>query len=962
MSQANKKILRTICQRLSLRAPQEVSLRMLDHVCKLMEQNASTESLLHAIEEVYPEVTSFDRSFPSLCFALATGVGKTRLMGAFIAYLYQAHNIRNFFIIAPNITVYRKLIADFTAGTPKYVFKGISLLEQKQPQIITGDNYESLQGVRGGMLDSMQERDVHINIFNIAKITAKDTKGSKLAKDDDKRKQPRIRRLSEYIGQSYFDYLASLPDLVVLMDESHRYRADAGLAAINELQPRLGLELTATPQVERGSKSEPFKNTIYNYRLAAAINDGFVKNPAVVTRRDFVSHNYSAEQIEIIKLEDGIHTHEDVRTSLNLYTASKDLPPMKPFVLVVAQDTEHANALQELMESQRFFEGRYKGKIITVHSKSTGKGEGDDIVEKLLTVEDPNNPVEIVIHVNMLKEGWDVTNLYTIVPLRAANSRTLVEQSIGRGLRLPFGRRTGVGAVDRLNIICHDKFQDIIDYANDPNSIIRTALYMGEDISTDRKQTVTVPSVLESLLIPKKDEDGEHGKPVDSVELDKLGKDDKDDEKSPEKIGTENENGKGIPSPSDTDRKISIIEAASEEAAPFLKTEAQRELAHQVYQSIQRYEHLKSSSELQKPEIQRRLVREIRAIMPPQQAILDPELTSEAIKDSIVDIEATVAMATKLYQNLHIDIPRITVVPKGDVQSWYEDFDLDCSSINKQPVAQEILIRYLQSGQEELIAGGTGIVYEKRPEDHIVKALICYDDIDYDGHADLLYKLAGQLVAHIRTYITDENDVNNVLLFHQYALGQFVHAQMQPHFMRSVTEYEARVSRGFQTLRANNYAMKADQHVEDLTTPIPEGQRNTMKSRAFGGFSRCLFPVVKFDSYPELLFARILERDPTVLKWVRPQANGFTIHITGNKSYSSDFVVETETTKYLCEPKRADLMDSPEVQDKASAARMWCQHASEHALTYGGKPWKYLLIPHDIIQENMRLTGFVREL
>jgi len=51
-------------------------------------------------------------------------------------------------------------------------------------------------------------------------------------------------------------------------------------------------------------------------------------------------------------------------------------------------------------------------------------------------VEDPNNPTEIVVHVNMLKEGWDVTNLYTIVPLRAANSRTLVEQSIGRGLRL----------------------------------------------------------------------------------------------------------------------------------------------------------------------------------------------------------------------------------------------------------------------------------------------------------------------------------------------------------------------------------------------------------------------------------------------------------------------------------------------------------------------------------------------
>ena len=55
----------------------------------------------------------------------------------------------------------------------------------------------------------------------------------------------------------------------------------------------------------------------------------------------------------------------------------------------------------------------------------------EETVEKLLTVEQNDNPVEIVIHVNMLKEGWDVTNLYTIIPLRAANARTLIEQSIG---------------------------------------------------------------------------------------------------------------------------------------------------------------------------------------------------------------------------------------------------------------------------------------------------------------------------------------------------------------------------------------------------------------------------------------------------------------------------------------------------------------------------------------------------
>ncbi len=81
---------------------------------------------------------------------------------------------------------------------------------------------------------------VHINIFNIARITSEVRGG----------KAPRIKRLSEYIGQSYFDYLSKLDDLVLLMDESHRYRAAAGLQAINDLRPVLGLELTATPQVE----------------------------------------------------------------------------------------------------------------------------------------------------------------------------------------------------------------------------------------------------------------------------------------------------------------------------------------------------------------------------------------------------------------------------------------------------------------------------------------------------------------------------------------------------------------------------------------------------------------------------------------------------------------------------------------------------------------------------------------
>src|ERR1700736_3341539 len=79
-------------------------------------------------------VTDFERDFPSLCFALATGVGKTRLMGAFISYLHAAYGYRHFFVLAPNLTIYDKLIQDFTPNTAKYVFKGISEFAANAPE------------------------------------------------------------------------------------------------------------------------------------------------------------------------------------------------------------------------------------------------------------------------------------------------------------------------------------------------------------------------------------------------------------------------------------------------------------------------------------------------------------------------------------------------------------------------------------------------------------------------------------------------------------------------------------------------------------------------------------------------------------------------------------------------------------------------------------------------------------
>lgn len=134
---------------------------------------------------------------------------------------------------------------------------------------------------------------------------------------------PRIKRLQEYIGDSYFAYLSELDDLVLLMDEAHRYRGSAGYKAISELKPILGLEVTATPKTV-GSKSQAFKNVVYSYDLPEAMEDGYVKEPAVGTRANFDPKSVDEATLERIKLEDGINYHEHVKVALETYARSHD--------------------------------------------------------------------------------------------------------------------------------------------------------------------------------------------------------------------------------------------------------------------------------------------------------------------------------------------------------------------------------------------------------------------------------------------------------------------------------------------------------------------------------------------------------------------------------------------------------------------------------------------------------------
>lgn len=892
-----------IKNRLSLRKPQWESLEILSDIADVLtlkkdmnldEAKAKIKEIGAKFEEV-KKFSDFEREFPNICFSLATGVGKTRLMGAFIAYLHLAKGINNFFVLAPNLTIYNKLIDDLgNPSSPKYVFKGISRFATSYPQIITGDNYNKHQNFIQNIQNALFKR-VRINIFNISKINSDVDKATGL---------PRIKRLSEYLGESYFDYLKNLPDLVLLMDESHHYRAKASAKVLNELNPVLGLELTATPQVESGSKTIKFKNVVYEYSLAKAMNDGFVKEPAVATRKNFDPKQLSVEELDMLKLEDGVKIHENTKVDLDVYARTSGKKLVKPFVLVVAKDTSHAEWLESHIKSDEFFKGYYKDKVMQIHSQQKG-AEKDENIAKLLTLEDPNNKIEIVIHVNMLKEGWDVTNLYTIIPLRTATSTTLREQTIGRGLRLPYGTRTGDPKIDKLTIIAHDKFQEILEEAQKEGSIIRkeNIIEINEEEIDNKKETVTTTSILEDEI--------------------------KEEEK-----------------------RIEKIQDIQEKEKAEIKLEAKKVTQQAIFEIAKQGVNLKTMTREQISTVAK--AQAIKRLEEKSQKSLFDNLEKEKL---IKQIEENIEQEKEKIEKLIIEIPKIMIVP-AETKAWFEDFDLDVKNLNYQPISDEILRTTLRNQEADTIMS-RGAMVGDRLDNIIVNELINIPEVDYNTCAKLLFKLARQVLDKFATYLSDE-DVKNVVQYRKRDIAGYIKPQLMEHFKKEVVRFEAPDVRAFsQILEHNSYKFLQDE-IYDFKETIEPASR--IKSLMFTGFKKACHKTYKFDSKTEKDFAIILERDDSVEKWLRPAPNQFNITWDNNKrNYEPDFVVESKDTIYLIETKKENDISTEEVQSKAKAALLYCKNATEYTTANGGKPWKYVLLSHNSVKLNMDLEHLVKE-
>lgn len=860
---------------------------------------------LAAVRAMCPTLTSFERDFPSFCFALATGIGKTRLMGACIAYLRYEKGIKNFFVMAPNLTIYRKLKDDLgNPSNPKYVFRGLDKFVNP-PRVIDGDNYNDFRQGTFGV------NDVIINIFNIAKLNS-DSKASSGS-------PARIKRLNEVLGESYFAYLQSLDDLCIFMDESHHYHADKSFDVINELRPILGVELTATPQIQKGARKVDFKNVVYEYTLAHALNDGkYVKVPVVFTRKDFRPEEYTPDQLDHEKLNDGVRLNEETKSHLEIYARTYGKPVVKPFILVVAKDTDHSKRIREYITSDDFFRGYYKDKVIEINSSQRG-AEKDENIEQLLSLERADNKIEIVIHVNMLKEGWDVTNLYTIVPLRASASETLTEQTIGRGLRLPYGDRTRVDEVDRLSIVSHDKYEAIVNLANDPNSLVRRVYYIDPaetDTSDEQRVTVEMPTTYDELT-------------------------------------------------SDTSYMEQLALTFVRESTAHYGTE-QSHTQEQATQVANFVANFASRSVVE-------LNRQVRTF----DAAKDPE-TRKCVQNSVIsetirqfpemnlrreDLEVVVQKAIDtcvqaLTDNV-IPIPQAVVQPFTEVKQGFYAFKLNTASMNWHPSDDTMIGTELQEG-------GRTFEYESdfhardivdTPENEIVRHIIVKDDVDYHATSELLYSLVEEAKQHFLSYLTEEEAVK-VMRDRQKTIAEIIYAQMKQHFFRDETHFRASEMRPFSRIETSFGGKFRSDEIYDLRSNIPAGE---VRQKIFNGFTKACHTLYKFDSNTERIFAIVLENDKEVLKWMRPSPKQFNIYYGpgGMSKYEPDFIVETKDKIYMVETKASNEMESAAVKEKAAAAVVYCNAVSAWNADNGGKPWEYALISHDEVRLNSSFNYLV---
>lgn len=850
---------------MSLRNPQEEALAYLDAISQHCDYKKDSKADIEAVASDYCEnknkIKVSDKfDFPSFCYAMATGIGKTRLMGACIYYLYKTKGYKHFFILAPSNTIYEKLRKESILGHPKYIFKGLEF-EMGHPKVYDGENYTSYPTFYDQMtIKTEKTSEIQLFIFNISKIFNSRTDT-----------QFNFHKFKESLGMSFADVLSGFDDLVICMDEAHRYYAPASMQAINYLKPVLGLEFTATPKSTN--------NVIYSYDLARGAVEGYLKIPVVMGRSNMAGYN--DEDIEEMKIRDGLTLHEHRKTVLREYCDEhQEVEYVKPIVLIACKDTNHAKKIRELIDDDKFQNGRYKGKVIEIHSNMKGE-ETEENVRLLLSIERSGNPIEIVLHVYKLKEGWDVNNLFTIIPLNAAKSDILAMQTIGRGLRLPFGQATDNEDIDTLDIVAHDHYRELVD------EIKNSDMFHYRDL--DKVEVESTDSVDVNATMNEK-----------QLNLFEMMLSD-----SGVKTFMEIESPK-------TQQELyeSYLKIYGENKAQTKKTEDENQLTIFSFLDTQAVEDDVQSDH--------------------KYHVQESELKTKNINKPMD--KDTLVKKIKEYSLKAISVPKILVQTTSEVR--FNRFEVK-RTIQDFEVAMATIERFDAINQQLLSSVDAQIL----EVDDALNTLACMlldsiSELSYDD-ADLIIDVVSQYLNHIDG---DDDDKRKIVRRYASLIVSDIRKQIYAHMDKTTSDVYI-VQKDLILFRKFVKSVKKDGMVR-FDKPFKD--KSNIKKYLFTGYKKAYYPENAFDSDPERIFSVILEEDSDVIKWIKPPLNQLGLFWRAGQQYNPDFLVETQDAKYMVEVKAANEVTNDEVVAKAREGIKWCCFAS--TADPDGKTWEYRLI------------------
>jgi type III restriction enzyme len=468
----------------------------------------------HQIEALLRTIYAYEILEKKNCLLnIVTGGGKTVIIAAVIFWLKSVHNINKFLILTPNTIVRARLIQDFKDGI---VFKNFEFTT-KQNHVLLNDlalHVMESGAQPQGILDS------GIILGNIQQMYSTNIGGKR-----------NLSYIQEFVG-----------DIAIFNDEAHNTPAGEYTNILNLLSKKSKFRLDTTATPNRADGQEPDSEMIYYYDVTRALKDGIIKSIVVyqpeVKLLQLTYTNYeTGERKNVTELD---AEFKEAEKGLAPFHWILDEEPMKKQIAIAIQRHEEQKvraktrykpllfivtmSIAEGERAQKMLQERFKMKTLLVTQESD-----EEQRQEAMTIGDLDSKYEAVVSVLMLREGWDVPQVSTILLLRKFSSPVYGQQVIGRGLRKIIRNeeeREILAVVDHPRLE-HDWLWRLVAVSKVKQNVTDKDLFDNDEDLPDKPiiQTLVRPEKLIKIPDPEYDIELDFKKIVDDIPDDKIDED-----------------------------------------------------------------------------------------------------------------------------------------------------------------------------------------------------------------------------------------------------------------------------------------------------------------------------------------------------------------------------------------------------------------------------------------------------